>query len=231
MNRSLRLLIELALAGLVGCASAYAFLILHAPATVRESTPTIALVATAGERVSNPPNSPAVASSAGEQPGVIVSYRDAVARASPSVVTVHSAHTSKGLLPLAPKTLVKGLGSGVILDRDGHIVTNYHVVEGASELAVASPDGTLHLTRVVGVDPESDIALLKIDVGGVQPIAVADINHVAVGDVVLAWAIRSASARRSRRASSAPSRARASTRSRTSSRRTRQSIRATRAAR
>jgi serine protease DegQ len=81
---------------------------------------------------------------------------------------------------------VKGLGSGVIIDRDGHIVTNYHVVEGASELAVALPDGTLHLTRVVGVDPESDIALLKIDAEGLQPIAFANMNELAVGDVVLA---------------------------------------------
>jgi len=82
--------------------------------------------------------------------------------------------------------LVRGLGSGVILDRDGYIVTNNHVVEGASELAVALPDGTLQLTRVIGTDPESDIALLKIDVDGLRPITPADINEVAVGDVVLA---------------------------------------------
>ena len=186
MNRSLRLLIELALAGLVGCASAYVFLNLHAPATGRASAPTIALVASAGEPVSNVPNRMSVSSSARGQPDVIVSYRDAVARAAPSVVTVHSSHASKGPLPLAPRTFVKGLGSGVIVDREGYIVTNYHVVEGASALAVALADGTLHMTRVVGVDPESDIALLKIDVDGVQPIALADMNDVAVGDVVLA---------------------------------------------
>ena len=102
------------------------------------------------------------------------------------MVTVHSAHTSKGPLPLAPTVLVRGLGSGVIFDRDGYIVTNNHVVDGASELAVALPDGTLQLTCVIGTDPESDIALLKIDVDGLRPITPADINEVAVGDVVLA---------------------------------------------
>ena len=72
------------------------------------------------------------ASSARERPGVIVSYRDAVARAAPSMVTVRSSRASKGPLPLAARTLVKGLGSGVIVDREGYIVPNCHVVEGDS---------------------------------------------------------------------------------------------------
>ena len=122
----------------------------------------------------------------GEQSAAIVSYRNAVARAAPSVVTVHSSHLVPGRLPLTGKALVKGLASGVILDRDGYIVTNYHVVEDASELAVALADGTLHQTRIVGADPESDIALLKIDADGLRPIVLADINEVAVGDVALA---------------------------------------------
>ena len=92
----------------------------------------------------------------------------------------------KGRLPLSPAVVVKGLGSGVIIDRDGYIVTNYHVVQDASELAVALADGTLHLTCIVGVDTESDIALLKIDAEGLRPIALTDINEVSVGDVALA---------------------------------------------
>ena len=168
MNRLLHLLIELALAAAVGCLSAYAFLYMHASATDRVSTSTIALVATAGAPLplSVPPAGVAISyPPGGEQPAVIVSYRDAVARAGPSVVTVHSARTSKGPLPLAtPTVVVKGLGSGVIVIRaNAHSVTNNHVIAGASELAVALPDGSLHLTRVVGADPESDIALLKID--------------------------------------------------------------------
>jgi S1-C subfamily serine protease len=121
-----------------------------------------------------------------QQPVVIVSYRDAVARAAPSVVTVYSAHSGTGLLALAPKAPGKSLASGVIIDRDGYIVTNYHVVEDASELAIALADGSLHQARIVGADRVLDIALLTIEAEGLPPIAVADINDVAVGDVVLA---------------------------------------------
>ena len=121
-----------------------------------------------------------------EKPAGIVSYRDAVARAAASVVTVHSAHALKGGLPLAPKVVAQGLASGVIVDRDGYIVTNYHVIEEASQLAVARTNGTVNLAQVVGIDPASDLALLKIDADNPEPIAFADINDVAVGDVVLA---------------------------------------------
>ena len=99
------------------------------------------------------------------------------ARAAASVVTVHSAHALKGALPLAPKVVAKGLASGVIVDRDGYIVTNYHVIEEASQLAVARTNGTVNLAQVVGTDPQSDLALLKIDADDLQPIAFADVER------------------------------------------------------
>jgi serine protease DegQ len=74
----------------------------------------------------------------------------------------------------------------VLIDGDGDVVTNNHVVEGANELAVALPDGTLRPTRLIGVDPDSDLALLKIDASGLHPIAIGDLANAAVGDVVLA---------------------------------------------
>lgn len=98
---------------------------------------------------------------------VIVSYRAAVARAAPSVVTVYSARTSAGRLPLgpalSPEVVVKSLASGVVIESDGYIVTNHHVIADASDLAVALPDGTIHLAKLVGTDPRSDLALLRID--------------------------------------------------------------------
>ena len=117
-----------------------------------------------------------------------VSYRTAVERAAGSVVTVHSARTvARGPLGLGGrKLLAQGLGSGVVMDGDGYIVTNNHVVQDANELAVALPDGTLRPTRLIGTDPDSDLALLKIDGSGLQPITAGDIKGVAVGDVVLA---------------------------------------------
>jgi len=115
-----------------------------------------------------------------------VSYRGAVARVSPSVVTVYSARDKKGIRGKASKTVVSGLGSGVVIDRDGDIVTNYHVVADATELEVALVDGTVLPAQVLGVDAESDIALLHVDAPGLQPIAIADIEDVQPGDVALA---------------------------------------------
>jgi S1-C subfamily serine protease len=119
-------------------------------------------------------------------PLTIVSYRAAVARAAPSVVTVYSRRTESGRLPFSPTVLVGGIASGVILERDGYIVTNHHAVHPASDLVIAMTDGNLYPARIVGEDPDLDIALLKVDAEGLAPIAVADINQVAVGDVVLA---------------------------------------------
>jgi serine protease DegS len=116
----------------------------------------------------------------------IVSFRDAVAQAAPSVVSVYSVQESKSPLPLTPKAVVNGLGSGVILDSDGFIVTNYHVVQAASTVAVVLVDGTLHAATIVGADRASDIAVVKVDADGLQFIRFADIEDVAVGDVVLA---------------------------------------------
>ena len=189
MNRPLRLSTTAAVAAVAGCLSAYALLAIHSVAPDRVSTPTMALLPTGGPPIPSTTGDPDAAVSYPayrDQAPAIASYRDAVARAGASVVTVHSAHASKGPLLLAPTVLVKGLGSGVIIDRAGYIVTNNHVIDGASELAVALPDGTLQPTRVIGTDPESDIALLKIDADGLRPVTAADINDVAVGDVVLA---------------------------------------------
>jgi serine protease DegQ len=116
-------------------------------------------------------------------PAAIAGFRSAVARVAPSVVTVHSVRMVPGRGGLLRVT---GLASGVIVGSDGYIVTNSHAVENASELAVGLRDGAFHRGRVVGADPESDLALLKIDVEGLLPIALADVNEIAVGDIVLA---------------------------------------------
>ena len=184
MNRPLQRFVTIAVAAAVGGVSAYG--LISTQALTEDRMPTAALVA-AAEVPAFPTAARAdVTPSYPEKPAGIVSYRDAVARAAASVVTVHSAHALKGALPLAPKVVAQGLASGVIVDRDGYIVTNYHVIEEASQLAVARTNGTVNLAQVVGIDPASDLALLKIDADNLQPIAFADVNDVAVGDVVLA---------------------------------------------
>jgi S1-C subfamily serine protease len=128
----------------------------------------------------------AAASDVEPAPRMVLSYRAAVARAAPSVVTVYSRRTASGPFPFSPGVLVRGIASGVVIEPDGYVVTNHHAVQGASDLVIALTDGSLHPARVVGEDADLDIALLKVDAEGLRPIAVANLDEVAVGDVVLA---------------------------------------------
>lgn len=81
-----------------------------------------------------------------------------------------------------------GTGSGVVWDADGHIVTNAHVVEGASQLRVVLSDGRSFAGTVVGADPSSDLAVVRLDdvPEGLAPIAVGDDTVLSVGDPVMA---------------------------------------------
>lgn len=78
------------------------------------------------------------------------------------------------------------LGSGVIVSSQGLILTNHHVIEAADEIEVAMADGRTMPARVVGTDPETDLAVLKVDVKDLPSITLARAENVNVGDVVLA---------------------------------------------
>ncbi|ANS80151.1 HtrA protease/chaperone protein [Serinicoccus hydrothermalis] len=82
----------------------------------------------------------------------------------------------------------EGAGSGVVWDTEGHIVTNAHVVEGAQEVQVTLPNGRSYPAEVVGTDPSSDLAVIKMDSvpDGLTPIAVGDDSALGVGDPVMA---------------------------------------------
>ena len=178
MRRLLFIVIQLALAALAGYwGGQYA-----RPNAVIATAPPPAAPTAAPEPPRNAPPAATVAAN------LSISYRMAVERAAPSVVTVYSARTARvGPFGLGGRQLLsQGLGSGVVISSNGHIVTNNHVVEGATELAVAMPDGTLRPTKVLGVDPDSDLALLAVDPRGLQPIELGDVKSLAVGDVVLA---------------------------------------------
>jgi S1-C subfamily serine protease len=78
-------------------------------------------------------------------------------------------------------------GSGFLIDNDGHVLTNAHVVEGAQKVEVELGDGAEQQAQVVGADPSSDIALLKVDnTEGAQPLQLGDSSKVQVGDPVVA---------------------------------------------
>jgi len=131
------------------------------------------------------------------------SYSSAVRRASPSVVNIY---TQKKLVrarhPLLDdpffqrffnsrnlpqqQRMQSSLGSGVIISADGYILTNNHVVNEADEIVVQLQDGREAMVEVVGRDPETDLAVLKVNLDQLTPISLGDPNQVKVGDVVLA---------------------------------------------
>ncbi len=118
-------------------------------------------------------------------------FRAAARKAAPSVVNVYTRTAPKrrkrGLLPFREDVrAAASLGSGVIVAAQGYILTNYHVVDGATEIAVMLPGGKVSAARVLGTDPDTDLAVLKVDATDLKPITFADPGSVQVGDVVLA---------------------------------------------
>jgi len=93
----------------------------------------------------------------------------------------------KGFENLPQRKEVKSLGSGVIIDADaGHIVTNFHVIDGADEIAVTLYDGQQLEATIVGSDPEADVAILKVDYDGLVHVPFADSSKLRVGDFTVA---------------------------------------------
>ncbi len=82
----------------------------------------------------------------------------------------------------------QGAGSGFVWDKEGHIVTNNHVVEGADKIEVTFYDGTTVQAEIVGADPDSDLAVVKVDVpaDGLLPVQLADSTQVKVGQLAVA---------------------------------------------
>jgi serine protease DegS len=127
-----------------------------------------------------------------------VSYADAVQRAEPAVVNVYTARVvteriapSLGELfgdyiPRYRRRIERSLGSGVIVDKSGHIVTNHHVIAGADAIRVQLADGRVADARIVGRDPDTDLAVLKIDLSPLPVATFGRSDQLKVGDVVLA---------------------------------------------
>ena len=93
-----------------------------------------------------------------------------------------------GMLPprsMGPQ-VEHGIGSGVVITKDGYILTNNHVVDGAKEVKVTLTDGRDFTAKVIGRDPKTDIAVVKIDADNLPIVSLADSSKVKVGDVVLA---------------------------------------------
>ncbi|MCG6939442.1 MAG: DegQ family serine endoprotease [Gammaproteobacteria bacterium] len=93
----------------------------------------------------------------------------------------------KGFENMPQRKEFKSLGSGVIIDEDaGYIVTNFHVIDGADEIAVTLHDGQQLEAKIIGADPEADVAILKIDHDKLTSIPFADSSELRVGDFTVA---------------------------------------------
>ncbi len=84
------------------------------------------------------------------------------------------------------KTSAAASGSGFILTEDGYIVTNYHVVEGATDIKVTTYDGNAYQAQLIGYDSKNDLAVLKVEAKGLTPVILGESEHLNVGDEVIA---------------------------------------------
>lgn len=117
------------------------------------------------------------------------SYAHAVDLSAPSVVTVYTKRLVQGRSAPSGRTRFRvntSFASAVIIDPEGYLVTNFHVVADATEIQVQLNDGSLVEPDVVGVDAETDLALLKVDAGELPAIRLGSSSQLRIGDVVLA---------------------------------------------
>ncbi|HLR16836.1 MAG TPA: trypsin-like peptidase domain-containing protein [Alcanivoracaceae bacterium] len=127
------------------------------------------------------------------------SYAEVVQRTAPSVVNIYTTQIpptsspNKGqqymeemLQEPSRERILGSLGSGVIVSPDGYILTSHHVIRDAEEILVALPDGRETQAKIVGVDPETDLALLRIGLSQLPYLSLGHNEPISVGDVVLA---------------------------------------------
>ena len=159
----------------------------------------------ASDHVANNPSAPAPASTNPTAAMPTMSYADVVSKAAPAVVTIHSQMRVREpqqfpfgndpffqeffgdrVPPPAPERRREGLGSGVIVSQDGYVLTNHHVIDGADRIKVDLNDNRTLEAKIIGTDPPSDLAVLKVEASGLPVLGLGDSDRTRVGDVVLA---------------------------------------------
>ncbi len=132
----------------------------------------------------------------------VTTYADAAKKAMPAVVNIYTSKALPQRHPLVDDPLLRryfpdlaerlpqqratSLGSGVIVSPEGYVLTNHHVVDGADDIKLVLADGRQLKARVTGVDPESDLAVLKADGENLPAITFGTLDRLQVGDIVLA---------------------------------------------
>ena len=199
----LRFLTFISASAIVGLAAAFIVVVVR-PEIIARRAPPAPVPAPAP---ASPVNPPAIATPVAVQPVVntnlpraVNSYAEAVERAAPAVVNIYTAR--RVLEPVRPSTIEqlfgdmrtryrprveRTLGSGVIVDRAGHVITNYHVIEKAELIRAQLADGRVADLKVVGRDPDTDLAVLQLDLKENMPVMpLGHSDRLRVGDVVLA---------------------------------------------
>jgi len=144
---------------------------------------------------------PAPATPTGAPAGA-TSYAEAAKLAMPAVVNIYTSKEMRGRSSMLDDNLLRryfpdlaermppqratSLGSGVIVAREGYVLTNHHVIDGADEIQLVLADGRRIAAKVRGSDPETDLAVLKAEAADLPAITLGDLAGVQVGDVVLA---------------------------------------------
>lgn len=105
---------------------------------------------------------------------------------SPSVVAISTSRSGSAASPFDDE--IAGAGSGFVIDMDGHIMTNYHVVRNASEIEVNFLDGTITRAEVVGLDADSDLAVIRVDIPSDRliPVRFGNTDELVIGQSVVA---------------------------------------------
>lgn len=194
----LRILTFIAASAVVGLAAAFIAVMVRPELIARRAPPAVAPM----EPAAAPPPAaqPAAAATPVEAPRPTNSYAEAVERAAPAVVNIYTARlVTERIQPNAIEELFgdarpryrqrleQSLGSGVIVDTDGHVITNHHVIASADLIRALLADGRVADARIVGRDPETDLAILQLNL--TKNIPVMPLGHsarVRVGDIVLA---------------------------------------------
>jgi serine peptidase DegS len=124
-------------------------------------------------------------------PATPASYADAIDLSAPAVASVYTRKLQR--ISDSPENagadraqLSTSIGSAVVIDAEGYLVTNFHVVAGATEIRVQMADGRITNPQVVGYDAETDLAVLKVDLGELPAISLGRSSELRIGDVVLA---------------------------------------------
>ncbi len=121
-----------------------------------------------------------------EKGGSGLTVAEAAAKAAPSTVEIQTEITQQSYGMFGGTYTTNAAGSGVIISKDGYIVTNNHVIDGAQKITVKTSDGTEYDAKLIGTDAKSDIAVLKVDANDLTPATLGDSSKISVGDTAIA---------------------------------------------